>query len=80
MQKDVSYPTSFQGHKVAAAQRLSRAPQEAELPSSASLHWEVPVKKFISATPKPRALQSSHFVLSDKWHRFSLPVDDTLLR
>lgn len=65
VRKDVSYPTSFQGRKAAAAQRLS-APQEAEPPSSASLHRGVPGKPFISAMPKPRALQSSHFVLSDK--------------
>lgn len=41
---------------------------------------EVPVKPFIPATPKPRMLWVSPFVLNDIWNRFSFPVDDILSR
>ena len=47
---------------------------------SVSLYLEVPVKPLISETPNPRVLKSSQFVLCELWHKFSLPIDDILLR
>lgn len=38
------------------------------------------MKPFISETPKPRVLKSSQFVLCELGHKFSLPIDDMLIR
>lgn len=80
VQKDFPYRRPFKDVNQQLLRGSMRPQRRLNLPSSIFLYLEAPVKPFMSATPKPKVLQSSPSVRSDKGHRFPLPRDGTLLR